>query len=75
MWLLYSSHPVLSLKTGTRREEKKKMVIFAEVTVVLGSWDIVLFSRAVKACGLHRRGNGSCGRYIVYVLDSRCRII
>ncbi len=51
------------------------MVIFSELTVVLGSRDIVLFSRAVKTCGLHRRGNCSCGRYIVCVLDSRRRII
>lgn len=51
------------------------MVIFTEVTAVSGSWDIVLFSRAVKTCGLHRRGNWSCGRHIVYALDSRRRII
>lgn len=51
------------------------MVIFSEVTVVWGSWDIVLFIRAVKTCGLHRRGNCCCGRYVVYVLERRRRII
>lgn len=56
-------------------EKKMKMIIFSEAHVVLGSWDIVLFSRAVKTCGLHRRGNCSCGQCIVYVLDTRCRII
>lgn len=51
------------------------MVIFSEVTAVSGSWDIVLFSRAVKTCGLHRRGNCTCGRWFLLVLDSRRRII
>lgn len=68
-----SSHPVLSLQTGTRREEKK-MLIFSEVTVVLGIWDILLFSRAVKTCGLHRRGSCSCGRHTVFCTRRR-RII
>lgn len=75
LWLVCSLCPVLSLKTGTVGEKKMKMVIFSEGCVVLGSWDIVLFSRAVKTCGLHRRGNCSCGQCIVYVLDTRCRII
>lgn len=69
--------PTLYFDWKLERGEKKsrKMVIFSELTVVLESRDIVLFSRAVRTCGLHRRGNCSCGRYIVCVLDSRRGII
>lgn len=68
--------PVRSpLKTGTVGEKQMKMVIFSEGYVVLESWDIVLFSGAVKTCGLYRRGDCTCGQCIVYVLDTRCRII
>lgn len=56
-------------------KKKMKMVIFSEGPAVSGSWDIVLFSRAVKTCGLHRRGNCSCGQRIVYVLDTGRRIV
>ncbi len=70
----FCAFPTLQFYSKLRKAEKK-MVIFSEGSVVLGWWDIVLLCSAVKTCGLHRRGNCTCGRHIVLVLDGRRRII
>lgn len=41
----------------------------------LGSLNIMLFSRAIKFYGLHRRGSHICGWWIMYILENKFRII